>query len=90
MRDYQRFRLDRDGRVLTVTIDSGPLNLIDGVFHAELSDLFADIAADPDTDVVVLAASGRCFCGGGDIEWFRAMTESEWKAGPGASDTFVR
>lgn len=76
--DYQRLRLDRDGRVLTVSIAATtPLNFIDGVFHTELARIFGEIAGDPDTDAVVLTADGRCFCAGGDIEWFRSMTEAE-------------
>jgi enoyl-CoA hydratase len=76
--DYQRLALERDGRVLTVTITgTGPLNFIDGTFHTELARIFGEIAADPDTDAVVLTASGRCFCAGGDIEWFRSMSEAE-------------
>jgi enoyl-CoA hydratase len=70
--------LEREGRVLTVTFEGpSPLNFIDGTFHTELARIFGEIAADPDTDVVVLTASGRCFCAGGDIEWFRSMNEAE-------------
>jgi enoyl-CoA hydratase len=76
--DYRRLALEREGRVLTVTITgTSPLNFIDGVFHTELARVFGEIAQDPDTDAVVLTASGRCFCAGGDIEWFRAMDEAE-------------
>ena len=76
--DYRRLKLERDGRVLTVTITgTNELNFIDSLFHTELSRIFTDIAQDPDTDAVVLTASGRCFCAGGDIEWFRSMTEAE-------------
>jgi enoyl-CoA hydratase len=58
-------------------VGDGPLNFIDGVFHTELAQIFAEIAADTETDVVVLTASGKCFCAGGDVAWFRSMTESE-------------
>jgi enoyl-CoA hydratase len=76
--EYERLRLDRDGSVLTVTITgTNALNFIDGTFHAELARIFGEIAADPETNAVVLTASGRCFCAGGDIEWFRSMTEAE-------------
>ena len=60
-RDYQRLRLERDGRVLTVTIaGTSELNFIDGVFHTELSQIFADIAADP--AVVRLPGDAACGC----------------------------
>lgn len=76
--DYQRLRLARAGRVLTVTISgTNPLNFIDGTFHTELARIFGEIAADRETDAVVLTASGRCFCAGGDIAWFRDMDEAE-------------
>ena len=81
-RDYERFTLDRVGRVLTVTITgTSPLNFIDGTLHFELSHIFAEIAQDADTDAVVLTASGKCFTAGGDVAWFRGMTESDKDAG---------
>jgi len=77
-RDYERLALSREGRVLTVAIDgAGPLNLIEGTLHRELSQVFAEIAADDDTDAVVLTGSGGSFCAGGDLGWFRSMTETD-------------
>jgi enoyl-CoA hydratase len=77
-RDYRRFRLSREERVLTVTITgASPLNFIDGPFHRELAEIFADIAVDQSTDAVVLTSSGRCFCAGADIAWLRGMNEAD-------------
>lgn len=81
-REYERFKLARHGRVLTVTISGrSPLNFIDGTLHRELAQIFAELALDEETDAVVLAASGKCFTAGGDIAWFRGMTEADKDAG---------
>jgi enoyl-CoA hydratase len=75
---YERFQVKREGRILTVTFEGvSSLNFVDGLAHTELSRIFAEIAQDRETDVVVLTASGRAFCAGGDIAWFRSMSEAE-------------
>lgn len=77
-KSYERLQLSRGKRILTITIaGTSPLNFIDGVFHRELAEVFAQVAVDPKTDVVVLNASGKCFCAGGDVEWFAGMGEQE-------------
>lgn len=61
----------RDGRVLTLTLNAPPaqvlsLPMIDAI-RAEL-DAAAD---DPDVNVIVLASSGRIFCAGHDLREMR-------------------
>lgn len=76
--DYQRFQLSREGRVLTVTMTGATaMNLIDRPYHHELARIFADIAADPETDVVVLTGSDRSFCAGADLNWFGRTSDDE-------------
>lgn len=59
----------RERRVLTVTLDRPTvLNAVNAAMHAELARLFHDIAADPETDIVVLTGAGRAFCAGGDMD----------------------
>ena len=73
---YQTIRVDRRGRVLTLTLNRpDKLNAVDKVMHAELATIFGDAAADPDSDVIVLTGAGRAFCAGGDIEWMQEMIE---------------
>lgn len=67
---YEFIRFDRADRVLTVTLNRpGELNAISRVFHRELARLFPEIAADPESDVIILTGAGRAFCAGGDLEF---------------------
>lgn len=75
-KDYQTIRFARDGRILTVTLDlPDSLNAVNARLHTELSRLFDDIAADPDSDVVILTGAGKAFCAGGDINWMQEAVD---------------
>ena len=56
------------------------LNAINAALHTEISQIFADIARDQETEVVVLTGKGRAFCAGGDIKWFQEMTAAQLDA----------
>ena len=69
---YTTMTFARARRVLTVTLDRPDvLNAVNAAMHAELARLFNDIAADPETDIVVLTGAGRAFCAGGDMAWLQ-------------------
>ena len=70
--NYTCIRAERVRRVLTLTINRPDvLNAVNAALHEELSRIFYDAGADPDTDVVVLTGAGRAFCAGGDIDWMQ-------------------
>jgi enoyl-CoA hydratase len=72
---YQCLKIERQGSILTVTFNRPEaLNAINAEMHTELSEIFADINKDSDTNVVVLTGNGRAFSAGGDIKWFQQMT----------------
>jgi enoyl-CoA hydratase len=73
---YQVLRMERRGRVLTVTMDRPPRNASNSVMHRELSTIFRDIARDPETDIVVLTGAGESFCAGGDLGEMRARLDN--------------
>ncbi|MDE0062895.1 MAG: enoyl-CoA hydratase-related protein [Gammaproteobacteria bacterium] len=73
--DYQRMRLTRRGRVLTITLDNGKVNAVDGRMHKELARVFLDAQDDDGSDLVVLTGAGRAFCAGGDMDWFLLTIE---------------
>lgn len=55
-------------------------NAFDAAVIAELSDAFTNAENNPDVRVVILAAAGKHFSAGADLEWMRAtaaMSESE-------------
>ncbi|MBX3480339.1 MAG: enoyl-CoA hydratase/isomerase family protein [Caulobacter sp.] len=68
--NYSRFRFDRDGRILTVSITGNAVNAVDAAMHDELARVFIELQADPDSDLIVLTGEGRAFCAGGDFDWF--------------------
>lgn len=72
--DYRALRFDRDGRILTVTVQRPETrNAIDEVLHEELSRVFLDIDRDDATDIVILTGAGKSFCAGGDLHWLLSM-----------------
>lgn len=66
--DYEAIAFARRGKVLTATLNlPDQLNCIAGRLHTELANLFTDVAADPETDVLILTGAGRAFSAGGDL-----------------------
>ncbi len=78
-RDYKTLKFETSGRILTVTIDNGPMNAVDHDLHEELSRVFSEIQRDQDCDLVVLTGQGRAFCAGGDMDWFQEMIDHPQK-----------
>ncbi len=74
--DYETIRIDRRGRVLTLTMNRPDvLNAVSARLHTELSQVFYDAARDPESDVIVLTGAGRAFCAGGDVDWMQAAID---------------
>jgi enoyl-CoA hydratase len=82
---YKHIKFARDGKILRVIIDHGEMNLVDGVLHAELSHVFYDVAADHDSEIVILESTGRAFSAGGDITYMEQLHEN-----PGEFSSTVR
>src|SRR5262245_24534923 len=82
--DYSRYHYlsaERKDKILTLSFNRPEsLNAINADLHTELSHVFADIAHDQETEVVVLTGKGRAFCAGGDIKWFQDMTTQQLDA----------
>ena len=73
---YTTMTFARERRVLTVTLNRPDvLNAVNAAMHAEMARLFYDIAADRETDIVVLTGAGRAFCAGGDIDWLQGAVD---------------
>ena len=70
----ETIRLERDGDVLTVTIDhpTSDLNAVDEQLHDDLWELFRQLASEESARAIVLSGSGRAFSAGGDLHWFPA------------------
>ena len=72
--NYEALRIEREARVLRITIDRPEArNAINARLHWEFSQVWGDVAADEESDVVILTGSGDAFCAGGDLSWLLAM-----------------
>ena len=74
---FATMRFDRDGHVLTVTIDhpSSAMNAVDATLHHEFAELFRLLKQEADARVVVLTGTGRAFSAGGDMAWFPELRD---------------
>lgn len=70
--DYETILVEREGRVLNLTMNRpDTLNAVNATMHEELSRVFVDAQNDKDSDIVVLTGAGRGFSAGGDVDWFQ-------------------
>jgi enoyl-CoA hydratase len=76
---YKTLDLTRNDRILTITINNGPMNAVDDDLHHELAHVFVEAAEDPDSDLIILTGAGRAFCAGGDMDWFQDMIDDPTK-----------
>ncbi len=78
MRDYDGFRVGRDGTTATITLDvPGKLNRVSMAAREQLSTVFAELDRDDGIRFVVLTGAGGAFSAGGDIAGF--LERSPWE-----------
>ena len=68
--EYQHLLFERlDNGILLVTLNRPDvLNATNERLHWELTQVWLDVGADPDTRVVVITGAGRAFSAGGDLD----------------------
>ncbi|MFM7343176.1 MAG: enoyl-CoA hydratase/isomerase family protein [Betaproteobacteria bacterium] len=54
-------------------------NAFNDTVIADLNRAFVALAADTELRVVLLAARGKAFCAGADLNWMRAMADYSWE-----------
>jgi enoyl-CoA hydratase len=69
-------RVERDGPLAVLTLDSPPLNLFDDALLDALRAAVADVAADPPRGLLV-RAEGRAVSGGVDVELFDGLSPAD-------------
>ena len=81
--DFQHCRLDREGAILTITIDRpAVLNALHPDAHFELARAFDAYAADPELRVAIVTGAGdRAFCVGTDLKALAATGRDEYPPG---------
>lgn len=78
---YQTLRFERGADGVAVLTLNRPdrRNAVSRQMHDELEEIFADVARDDETRVLVVTGAGKAFCAGGDVE---AMKTGEFRAKP--------
>ena len=72
-------RLERDGGLATIVLDSPPLNLFDQRMIDDLRAAIATVAADPPR-ALLIRAEGRAVSGGVDVHVFAGLTPEQGSA----------
>ncbi len=72
-------KIDRQGHVATVTLNRPEVrNAFNDDVIAELTAVFKSLGQDPALRAIVLAAEGKAFCAGADLNWMKAMAGYSW------------
>ena len=76
----QHLKIDRQGHVARVTLNRPDVrNAFNEALIAELGAAFADLGADASLRAIVLAAEGKAFCAGADLNWMKTMAGYSWE-----------
>jgi methylglutaconyl-CoA hydratase len=79
--NYQTVELSLTGPVATVTLNRPEVfNAFNEVAVAELQDCIQALGDRAEVRVVVLAARGKCFSAGADLDWMKRMASSSYEA----------
>jgi enoyl-CoA hydratase len=80
--EFKNLRLDKRSPLAVVTVDRPKvLNALNVETLTELSEIFEELAADPEIRVILLAGAGdRAFVAGADIRELAALTPEEGRA----------
>src|SRR3954454_20424523 len=79
------------GTVTTVTLRRPEVhNAFNAEMIRELTNAFAEVGASPGTRVVVLAAEGKTFCAGADLNWMRAVVDYSFEENVADAMTLAR
>lgn len=72
-------RIEAAGPVARVTLNRPEVrNAFNDAVIAELTEAFEQLGARDDLRAIVLAADGKAFCAGADLNWMRAMAGYSW------------
>src|SRR5258707_11558788 len=79
--NYQALELSITGPVATVELKrSEVFNAFNEVAIAELEDCVRTLGDRDESRVIVLAARGKCFSAGADLDWMKRMAELSYEA----------
>ena len=79
-RNYKSLLVDIEQHVATVTLNRPEIrNAFNDEMITELTDVFNKLGTDDNVRVIVLAAAGKAFCAGADLNWMRAMADYSYE-----------
>jgi len=73
---FDRFLFDNPSpKVLRITFNNPETyNSVDAPTHYQLTNIWREIDADPDVNVVIFTGTGKAFSSGGDFDWIEKIT----------------
>lgn len=78
--NYKSLLVDIEQHVATVTLNRPEIrNAFNDEMIAELTHAFTKLGNDEQVRVIVLAAAGKAFCAGADLNWMRAMADYSYE-----------
>jgi len=79
MSRHQHLQVARDGHVARVTLNRPEVrNAFNETLICELASAFEELGQDPGVRAIVLAAEGKAFCAGADLNWMKSMAGYSW------------
>jgi len=76
--ELNTMQLEIDGQIGTLTLNRpDAFNAMSPEMIGEMGTIFAWLADQAPLRALILTGSGKAFCSGGDVNWFKAGTESE-------------
>lgn len=80
LNNYKSILVNTKQHVATVTLNRPEIrNAFNDEMIAELTAAFNELSADDNVRVIVLAAAGKAFCAGADLNWMRAMADYSYE-----------
>lgn len=77
---YKSLLVNIEQHVATVTLNRPEIrNAFNDEMIAELTDVFSSLGTNDEVRVIVLAAAGKAFCAGADLNWMREMAEYSYE-----------
>ena len=80
MNNYKNLLVTIENYVATVTLNRPEIrNAFNDKTISELTSVFKQLGQSDDVRVIVLAAAGKAFCAGADLNWMRAMADYDYQ-----------
>jgi len=80
MTNYKNLLVTIENYVATVTLNRPEIrNAFNDKTISELNTVFSALGKDDEVRVIVLAAAGKAFCAGADLNWMRAMADYDYQ-----------